>query len=505
MKKYPIVLLLLALQGISAEANLLVNGNFEEGDAGPYSTITIPGWTAWGTGGWIYNNAGEIIGTRSAKIWAANTGLYQDVGITPGQTYSVIAKLTSFTRSAMIDRSAVVTVEWYDSSNITEPIQIDTIGFFHTGVDPFDIWKSIGKQITAPHTANILRVVATVRDTGDAPTKTANFDEFEVIETPLPSDNTPPTPDPIAFAIEPQTEGADTIVMVATTAQDSSGVEYYFTCTEGSGHDSGWQNSTLYRDTDLTPGTEYTYTVKAKDLSFEQNETAPSLPASTVTNAVTEISFVNGNFEQGDGGNFGSVTIPGWATEGTGGSHHSNANETIDTKSISISDTSTVIRQQTNIVPGHYYRISASIASFSSDPLINSEGCLRAVWLDNGADIGSNTIGYFIPTVDDNDSWKSISAVIASPANASAVRIIAQLCNADEVLSAGSVNFDNILISATGPEECVKSDFNGDCRVNINDVGILAENWQEIYTLVDLAEMADIWLGCIMHEQLDCH
>jgi len=196
----------------------------------------------------------------------------------------------------------------------------------------------------------------------------------------------------------------------------------YFTCAEGPRHDSGWQNSTLYRDTNLTPGTEYTYTVKTRDLSFEQNETAPSLPASTVTNAGTEISFVNGNFEQG-----------------------------------------------------------------------------------NGTDIGSNTIGYFIPTVDDNDSWKSISAVIASPANASAVKIIAQLCNADEVLSAGSVNFDNISISATGPQECVKSDFNCDCRVNIDDVGVLAENWQEIYTLADLAEMADIWLGCIMHEQLDCY
>ncbi|MHC4654164.1 MAG: hypothetical protein ACYS91_03990 [Planctomycetota bacterium] len=71
--------------------------------------------------------------------------------------------------------------------------------------------------------------------------------------------------------------------MLATTASDDSGVEYYFTCTAGGGHDSGWQDSPAYEDTGLTPETSYTYTVKARDKSTNQNETQPSTEASATT------------------------------------------------------------------------------------------------------------------------------------------------------------------------------------------------------------------------------
>jgi len=53
--------------------------------------------------------------------------------------------------------------------------------------------------------------------------------------------------------------------MVATTATDESGVEYYFENTAGDGNDSGWQSSPVYEDTGLTPFTTYTYRVRARD------------------------------------------------------------------------------------------------------------------------------------------------------------------------------------------------------------------------------------------------
>jgi hypothetical protein len=61
--------------------------------------------------------------------------------------------------------------------------------------------------------------------------------------------------------------------MVATTATDVSGVEYYFACVSGGGHDSGWQTSTTYTDTGLT-GTSYSYQVRARDASPAHNTTA---------------------------------------------------------------------------------------------------------------------------------------------------------------------------------------------------------------------------------------
>jgi hypothetical protein len=71
--------------------------------------------------------------------------------------------------------------------------------------------------------------------------------------------------------------------MAASEASDPSSVEYYFACTAGGGHDSGWQNSSAYEDAGLSPQTTYTYTVKARDKSGAQNETGSSTAESATT------------------------------------------------------------------------------------------------------------------------------------------------------------------------------------------------------------------------------
>jgi len=75
---------------------------------------------------------------------------------------------------------------------------------------------------------------------------------------------------------------SNAVTMTATAATDPSGVEYYFTCTAGGGNDSGWQDSSSYTDTGLSAGTEYTYTVTARDRSSNQNTTAASVAASVL-------------------------------------------------------------------------------------------------------------------------------------------------------------------------------------------------------------------------------
>ncbi len=86
------------------------------------------------------------------------------------------------------------------------------------------------------------------------------------------ADTTPPTPNPLTWATVPYATGTTSIAMAATTASDPSGVEYFFDCTAGAGgHDSGWQDSTSYQDTGLSPSTQYTYRVQARDKSANQN------------------------------------------------------------------------------------------------------------------------------------------------------------------------------------------------------------------------------------------
>ena len=100
-----------------------------------------------------------------------------------------------------------------------------------------------------------------------------------------PPDTDPPTPDPAEWLTVPYATSESSIAMVAFTASDPSGVEYYFDEITGNpgGNDSGWQPSPEYTDDGLIASTTYTYTVTARDLSSNQNETAASTAESATT------------------------------------------------------------------------------------------------------------------------------------------------------------------------------------------------------------------------------
>jgi hypothetical protein len=105
--------------------------------------------------------------------------------------------------------------------------------------------------------------------------------------SPSGTDTTPPTPSPMTWATAPYAAGDNAISMVATTATDTSGVEYFFANTTITGHDSGWQAGTSYTDSGLSSGTTYTYTVTARDQSPNYNQTVSSAPASATTPTCT--------------------------------------------------------------------------------------------------------------------------------------------------------------------------------------------------------------------------
>ncbi len=109
--------------------------------------------------------------------------------------------------------------------------------------------------------------------------------------TNLPNQN-PPTPNPMTWASVPvvNTAGNPTseITMQASLATDDQGgqVQYFFDeTTSGTTFDSGWQTGTTYTATGLTPGTTYTFQVKARDP--ELNETGLSAPGSAKTDWVS--------------------------------------------------------------------------------------------------------------------------------------------------------------------------------------------------------------------------
>jgi len=93
-------------------------------------------------------------------------------------------------------------------------------------------------------------------------------------------DLTPPTPNPSDWQIPPYeyydaNDGFYYNRMEAVTAQDISGVEYYFDCRTA-GYESGWQDSPIYTVQVPGPNLRYVYQVKTRDKSPHQNETGYS-------------------------------------------------------------------------------------------------------------------------------------------------------------------------------------------------------------------------------------
>jgi len=166
----------------------------------------------------------------------------------------------------------------------------------------------------------------------------------------MPSDGTPPTPDPLTWDIEPEAISQSQISMESIQATDlNSPVEYYFNNEYSSGiggSNSGWQGVTTYTDTGLAPNCEYGYRVKARDALGNETDYSTSSyiytyangPAAPIINNPTETSldvdvqpnsnpsytvytiynYTNGYYVSSSGGNNGEVPV--WKTDSMWGS-----------------------------------------------------------------------------------------------------------------------------------------------------------------------------------------
>lgn len=133
-----------------------------------------------------------------------------------------------------------------------------------------------------------IRVQDTDRTKGRTSLDTIYIDQMFIRSQGFGPDTSPPSPNPMTWGAAPHATSSTSISMTATTAFDPSGVEYYFDCLTAGGHDSAWQSNPSYEDTGLSPNTTYTYTVTARDLSANHNQTAASTAESATTNPAPE-------------------------------------------------------------------------------------------------------------------------------------------------------------------------------------------------------------------------
>jgi autotransporter-associated beta strand protein len=133
-------------------------------------------------------------------------------------------------------------------------------------------------------------------------------------------DLTPPTPNPMTFAIQPVTVNESSISMTATTATDlvSPPVQYFFENSTNS-TDSGWISSPTWVQGGLTLDESYNFRVKARDSASPPNETAfsgvfsasPGLPP-TYSITLNNPGFENPILANGDS----TSAVEGWGAVG---------------------------------------------------------------------------------------------------------------------------------------------------------------------------------------------
>jgi hypothetical protein len=176
--------------------------------------------------------------------------------------------------------------EWTtEESTYTNPSGIATFRGFH---GTYEITLSAPGQGSEVHTIEL-----------EPGSGAQEFDIETDLHSPEP-DYTPPSPDPMTWASPPAATGSSKIIMTATTASDiSTPVMYFFECTTDSDANSGWQESATYEAEGLTPLTLYTFRVKARDSSPNQNETGWSGTASATTDPPSTDIEIIGDWETG--------------------------------------------------------------------------------------------------------------------------------------------------------------------------------------------------------------
>lgn len=173
---------------LSAQANLLTNGDFEDGDTGQVGSVSIPGWDSWGNNGWHHDEAGRAIGTKGMKFWWDQVGMWQDFAAVSGETYAYRVEVMDWSGATSSNNwDFQIEAEFYDQSG-TAIIKV-VLATFDSSTQPDDTWVEIGGSIAVPANTAHGRVVMRTADWHEGIAGSIYFDNVSVVQVPRVNDS----------------------------------------------------------------------------------------------------------------------------------------------------------------------------------------------------------------------------------------------------------------------------------------------------------------------------
>ncbi len=173
--------------------------------------------------------------------------------------------------------------------------------------------------------------------------------------------------------------------------------------------------------------------------------------------------ILNPGFEDGDLGQFGSVTVDHWTTYGTSGWHHSDPGAVIGQKAVKQWSDDTGLFQDFPAVVGNDYTFSVHAITLSSDNggLGGWDAVFKVEWRDEEDYlILDQTIGRYYGVKSDGssgqpgdpvDTWKFIEGQKIAPFPAAVGRVVMYLTAGDggHTQHKGSINWDEVSVTLT--------------------------------------------------------
>ncbi len=163
--------------------------------------------------------------------------------------------------------------------------------------------------------------------------------------------------------------------------------------------------------------------------------------------------LLNGDFELGELGQLGSVTVDNWITWGNSGWHHSDDGLKFDDKGIKLWWDATGIYQDFTAAVGAEFLFEVYAITSQTEALKGWDAVVKAEWLDASWQfVAGEEIGRFYGEKDDKgiagdpiSTWKLISGSATAPEGAAYGRIVMVLEQADnwQSTTGGAIYWDN--------------------------------------------------------------